>query len=61
MKIVLKTLFTKAERFLIRNNRSFVIDSDESDSRHSKNSAKRKLKQDIVNEIQSQRFNDLLD
>ena len=61
MKILLKTLFTKAERFLIRNNRSFVIDSDESESRHSKISAKRKLKQDIVNEIQSQRFNDLLD
>ena len=61
MKIMLKTLFTKAERFLIRNNRSFVIDSDESDSRHSRNSSKRKLKQDIVNEIQSQRFNDLLD
>ena len=29
MKIAMKALFSKAERFLIRNNRCFVITSDE--------------------------------
>ena len=31
IKIALKALFTKPERFLIRNNKRFVITSDESD------------------------------
>ena len=32
MRIVLKALFSKAERYLIRNNKSFVITQDESDN-----------------------------
>ena len=32
MRIGFKTLFTKSERFLIRNNKRFVITSDESDT-----------------------------
>ena len=31
MKIALKVLFTKVEMFLIRNNRKFVIETEESD------------------------------
>ena len=30
MKIAMKTLFTKAERFLIGNNKAFVIASEDS-------------------------------
>ena len=32
MRIGFNTLFTKSERFLIRNNKRFVITSDESDT-----------------------------
>ena len=30
MRIILRTLFSKAEQFLIKNNRDFCIESDES-------------------------------
>ena len=40
MRIAMKVLFTKAERFLINNNKAFVITSEDSDSlktfRHTK-------------------------
>ena len=32
VRVALKTLFTKAERFLIRNNKAFVLHSDTSSS-----------------------------
>ena len=32
MRIGFKALFTKSERFLIRNNKRFLITTDESDS-----------------------------
>ena len=32
MRIALQALFTKAERFLINNNKAFVITSEDSDS-----------------------------
>ena len=31
MRVVIKALFSKAERFLIRNNKKFLLTSDESD------------------------------
>ena len=31
IRVALKTLFTRAELFLIRNNRSFILESDSSD------------------------------
>ena len=38
MRIAMKALFSKAERFLIRNNKKFVIDYERKNIRHSRNS-----------------------
>ena len=38
MKIAMKALFSKAERFLIRNNKKFLIDCERKNIRHSRNS-----------------------
>lgn len=32
MRVALKTIFTKKEQFLLRNNQAFMINSDESDN-----------------------------
>ena len=37
MKIAIKTLFSKVERFLIRNNKKFVIGTDSDDDESSSN------------------------
>ena len=36
MRILLRLLFSKAEQFLIKNNRDFCIDSDESSKKFKK-------------------------
>ena len=47
IKIALKVLFTKVERFLIRNNRKFVFSSDEISD---KNSRDKKLQYEFSNQ-----------
>ena len=47
MRIAMKVLFTKAERFLINNNKAFVITSDDNDdpktTKRSKNHSSQRL------------------
>ena len=56
----MKALFSKAERFLIKNNRCFVIPSDEDNQKISDKDEKQKTPDDFEFEEQGQRFIDLL-
>ena len=60
MKIMLKTLFTKPERFLIHNNKRFVITSDESDKSVSLSTIKKENIQK-KSEFLGHRFEDLIE
>ena len=60
IKIALKALFTKAELFLIRNNKRFVITSDESDTSFSL-STRRKEQIQKKDEFLGHKFDDLIE
>ena len=60
IKIALKALFTKAELFLIRNNKRFVITSDESDTSFSL-SIRRKEQIQKKDEFLGHKFDDLIE
>ena len=62
MKIAIKALFSKIERFLIRNNKKFVIQTDSSDSESSSVIAQSEIKQELEFESKSKnsRFQQLL-
>ena len=53
MKIVMKALFSKIERFLIRNNKKFVIQTDSSDGESSSVIAQSEIKQELEFESKS--------
>ena len=57
MNLAFKTLFSKAERFLIRNNRIFVIKASESDGFKGNDDQDEKS----LNEDLGKRYYDLLD
>ena len=60
MKIAMKTLFSKAERFLIRNNRNFIISTDRDNQTNADKSRKMNQLEEFEFEAQNQRFIDLL-
>ena len=53
MKIAMKALFSKIERFLIRNNKKFVIQTDSSDGESSSVIAQSEIKQELEFESKS--------
>ena len=57
MNLAFKTLFSKAERFLIRNNRTFVIKASESDGFKGNDDQD----ETALNEDLGKRYYDLLD
>ena len=50
MKVAIKSLFSKVERFLIRNNKRFVIGADSSDCESSSELILREAKFENINE-----------
>ena len=61
MKVAIKSLFSKVERFLIRNNKRFVIGTDSSDGESSSERIVRDPMFENMNEHQDQRFSHLLE
>ena len=60
IKIAMKVLFSKVERFLIRNNRTFTITSDESDrSQNNRVTVEQRIETE-TNEMIWERFYELL-
>ena len=57
IKVALKVLFSKVERFLIKNNRKFVICSDESSDANSHDT---KVERASKYELQGKNFDELL-
>ena len=57
IKVALKVLFSKVERFLIKNNRKFVICSDESSDANSHDT---KVERASKYELQGKNFGELL-
>ena len=58
---MIKTLFSKMERFLIRNNKRFVINTDSSDGDSSSDSKTGDYMLEGINGHQDQRFSLLLE
>ena len=57
----MKVLFSKIERFLIRNNRTFTITSDESDrGQNNRGTVEQRIEAE-TNEMNWERFYELLD
>ena len=50
MKVAIKSLFSKVERFLIQNNKRFVIGADSSDCESSSELILREAKFENINE-----------
>ena len=61
MKVAIKSLFSKVEKFLIRNNKRFVIKSDSSDSETSSDLIVQDHMSEKINEFQDQRLSYLLE
>ena len=61
MKIAIQSLFSKVERFLIRNNKRFVIETDLSDGESSSELIVKEPMLENVSEHQDQRFSHLLE
>ena len=61
MKIAIQSLFSKVERFLIRNNKRFVIETDLSDGESSSELIVKEPMLENVSEHQDQRFSLLLE
>ena len=60
LKVAISALFSKVERFLIRNNKKFVLKTDSSDSDSSSNPVTREHMHGIITEHQDQKFTLLL-
>ena len=60
LKVAISALFSKVERFLIRNNKKFVLKTDSSDSDSSSNPVTREHMHGIINEHQDKKFTLLL-
>ena len=61
LKVAISALFSKVERFLIKNNKRFVIQTDSSDADSSSSPVTREQMHENINDHQYQKFAYLLE